>query len=88
MASMNRPYVVILANGLNGLGAVRSAKYAGLKTYTVLTDSFDLCAYSRLNEYRCFLPQTLQNPRDWIKLGQKWGRVKRAPFSDDFLSNS
>lgn len=53
---MTRPYVIILANGLNGLGAVRSAAHAGLKTYTLLTEQSDLCAYSRFSQYRFLLP--------------------------------
>jgi len=56
MAAMNRPYVIILANGLNGLGAVRSAAHAGLKTYTLLTRQSDLSAYSRFSQYRFLLP--------------------------------
>lgn len=53
---MNDPYVIILANGLNGLGAVRSAAYAGLRTYTLLTSQTDLSAYSRYSQYRFMLP--------------------------------
>lgn len=53
---MNQPYVIILANGLNGLGAVRSAEQAGLKTYTLLTDKTDLCAYSRFCQDQFLLP--------------------------------
>jgi predicted ATP-grasp superfamily ATP-dependent carboligase len=56
MAPTTRPYVIILANGLNGLGAVRSAAYAGLKTYTLLTHQTDLTAYSRYSQYRFLLP--------------------------------
>lgn len=56
MAPMNRPYVIILANGLNGLGAVRSAAHAGLRTYTLLTGQSDLSAYSRFSQYRFLLP--------------------------------
>lgn len=51
-----KPYVIILANGLNGLGAVRSAAHAGLKTYTLLTNHSDLCTYSRFGQYRFLLP--------------------------------
>jgi D-aspartate ligase len=53
---MTRPYVIILAHGLNGLGAVRSAADAGLKAYTLLTRQSDLCAYSRFSQYRFLLP--------------------------------
>lgn len=53
-----KPYVIILANGLNGLGAVRSAAHAGLKTYTLLTNQADLCSYSRFSQYRFLLPST------------------------------
>lgn len=53
---MNQPYVIILANGLNGLGAVRSAAQAGLRTYTLLTNQADLSAYSRYSQYRFILP--------------------------------
>jgi predicted ATP-grasp superfamily ATP-dependent carboligase len=55
---MNQPYVIILANGLNGLGAVRSAAHAGLRTYTLLTSQTDLSAYSRYSQYRFLLPAT------------------------------
>ncbi|MEP0002465.1 MULTISPECIES: hypothetical protein [Marinobacter] len=54
---MYQPYVIILANGLNGLGAVRSAALAGLKTYTLLTNNADLCNYSRFSQYRFLLPK-------------------------------
>ncbi|WP_165793972.1 carboxylate--amine ligase [Marinobacter halophilus] len=54
---MNQPYVIILANGLNGLGAVRSAAQAGLRTYTLLTSQTDLSAYSRYGQYRFLLPE-------------------------------
>ena len=53
---MNEPYVIILANGLNGLGAVRSAAHAGLRTYTLLSSQTDLSAYSRYSQYRFMLP--------------------------------
>lgn len=53
---MNQPYVIILANGLNGLGAVRSAADAGLRIYTLLTNQADLSAYSRYSQYRFILP--------------------------------
>jgi predicted ATP-grasp superfamily ATP-dependent carboligase len=53
---MYQPYVIILANGLNGLEAVRSAAQAGLKTYTLLTDNTDLCGYSRFSQHRFVLP--------------------------------
>ncbi len=54
---MNQPYVIILAHGLNGLGAVRSAAHAGLRTYTLLTSQTDLSAYSRYSQYRFLLPE-------------------------------
>lgn len=53
---MQQPYVIILASGLNGLGAVRSAAHAGLRTYTLLTGQADLSAYSRYSQYRFLLP--------------------------------
>ncbi|MGM0767438.1 MAG: hypothetical protein ACQEV6_05400 [Pseudomonadota bacterium] len=55
---MEQPYVIILASGLNGLGAVRSAAHAGLRTYTLLTGQTDLSAYSRYSQYRFLLPAT------------------------------
>lgn len=54
---MTQPYVIILANGLNGLSAVRSAKHAGLKSYTLLTRQTDLSAYSRYSRYHFPLPE-------------------------------
>jgi len=53
---MQQPYVIILASGLNGLGAVRSAAHAGLRTYTILTGQSDLSSYSRYSQYRFLLP--------------------------------
>jgi D-aspartate ligase len=53
---MNHPYVIILANGLNGLGAVRSAAHAGLRTYILLTSKTDLSTYSRYSQNRLMLP--------------------------------
>ncbi|MEX2475906.1 hypothetical protein [Marinobacter sp.] len=53
---MHQSYVIILASGLNGLGAVRSAAHAGLRTYTLLTGQSDLSAYSRYSQYRFLLP--------------------------------
>jgi len=53
---MSEPYVIILASGLNGLGAVRSAAHAGLRTYTLLSSQSDLSAYSRYSQYRFMLP--------------------------------
>lgn len=53
---MNKPYVIILANGLNGLGAVRSAEHAGLRSYTLLTSPSDLSVYSRYSRYHFPLP--------------------------------
>lgn len=53
---IQQPYVIIIANGLNGLGAVRSAAHAGLRTYTLLTSEADLSAYSRYSQYRFMLP--------------------------------
>ncbi|QSP93670.1 hypothetical protein LPB19_10685 [Marinobacter salinisoli] len=44
---MEQAYVIILANGLNGLGAVRSAVHAGIKAYTLVANAKDLSAYSR-----------------------------------------
>lgn len=54
-----QPYVIILAHGLNGLGAVRSAAHAGLRTYTLLTSQTDLTAYSRYSQYRFLFPENL-----------------------------
>ena len=53
---MDNPYVIVIANGLNGLGAVRSASVAGLRTYTLLTNQNDLSAFSRFAQYRFLLP--------------------------------
>lgn len=53
---MHQPYVIILASGLNGLGAVRSATHACLRTYTLLMDQSDLSAYSRFSQYRFLIP--------------------------------
>lgn len=53
---MERAYVIILANGLNGLGAVRSAAAAGLKVYTILTRPSDLTAESKFAQNRFLLP--------------------------------
>lgn len=53
---MPKPYVIILANGLNGLGAVRSAAHAGLRTYTLLSAPSDLSVYSRYSKRRYLLP--------------------------------
>ncbi|MDO3722419.1 hypothetical protein QVZ43_11860 [Marinobacter sp. chi1] len=47
---MEQAYVIILANGLNGLGAVRSAVHAGIKTYTLVANPKDLTAYSRYSK--------------------------------------
>ncbi|MBO6849383.1 MAG: hypothetical protein JJ867_02765 [Marinobacter sp.] len=55
---MQQPYVIVLASGLNGLGAVRSAAHAGLRTYTLLTGQTDLSAYSRFSQYRFLLPSS------------------------------
>lgn len=55
---MHQPYVIILASGLNGLGALRSAAHAGLRTYTLLTGQADLSAYSRYSQYRFLLPDS------------------------------
>lgn len=62
---MDNPYVIIIANGLNGLGAVRSASVAGLRTYTLLTNQNDLSAFSRFAQYRFILPAspTLEDVR-------------------------
>ncbi|MBW4933411.1 ATP-binding protein [Marinobacter sp. F4206] len=54
--SIRAPYVIILANGLNGLGAVRSAAHAGLKTYTLITKHSDLSTFSRFSENSFLLP--------------------------------
>ncbi|MBW0146445.1 ATP-binding protein [Marinobacter arenosus] len=53
---MGSPYVIILANGLNGLGAIRSAAHAGLKSYTLITKHSDLSTYSRFSERTFVLP--------------------------------
>ena len=50
------PYVIILAFGLNGLGAIRSAAHAGLKTYSLVTKTSDLSAYSRFSDRILVLP--------------------------------
>ncbi|MBW7470067.1 hypothetical protein QQF73_08545 [Marinobacter sp. M216] len=53
---MPSPYVIILANGLNGLGAIRSAAQAGLKAYTLITKRSDLSTYSRFSEVTFLVP--------------------------------
>lgn len=54
---MEQPYVVIFANGLNGLGAIRSAAHAGLKAYLLISKPSDLSTYSRFSQSSFLLPE-------------------------------
>lgn len=53
---MAHPYVIIFATGLNGLGALRSAAQAGLKTYTLISNQSELSLLSRFSKSRFVLP--------------------------------
>lgn len=46
---MQQPYVVVLAKGINGLGALRSARHAGLRAYAIVDKPRDLSVYSRMS---------------------------------------
>ncbi|TCS40303.1 hypothetical protein [Reinekea marinisedimentorum] len=54
---MKTEKIIIIANGINGLGAVRSAHQAGLDVITILTNKRDNAAYSRYASNKVFLPQ-------------------------------
>ncbi|HCS64597.1 MAG TPA: hypothetical protein DIW64_11260 [Cellvibrio sp.] len=53
---MSSTKTVIIANGINGLGAVRSAAIAGLEVITILSDRNDLAAHSRYAKVKYYLP--------------------------------
>lgn len=50
--------VIIIASGINGLGAVRSANDAGLETVVVLMNRKELASYSRFSKNRFVLPDS------------------------------
>lgn len=54
---MGSSYIVILAAGLNGLGAIRSAHKAGLKPIVVTFSEIDISMYSRLYLKTYFLEE-------------------------------
>ena len=53
---MSSTKTVIIANGINGLGAVRSAAIAGLDVITILFGKNDLAAHSRYAKIKYYLP--------------------------------
>lgn len=53
---MEKPYVILFAKGLNGLGGLRSANHAGFSAFVLVDNPTDLSVYSRLSCRSYLLP--------------------------------
>jgi len=86
-SSITSEPIIILCSGLNGLGALRSAHKAGLKTIAVLTSKNDLSRFSRLAHDKYFV-ESDQTASDLLtllsRLYETHGKASIIACSDKF----